>query len=104
MYSSTLRFRSLPARRRYKIFSWRSWLVSKTENCHQGVNAFIENNMLYRLELIQIRMMYGKPKRIKADSEIREAVLFLSDALVDFCSSAAYRMRDDHLTPINAEV
>ena len=50
-----------------------------------------------------MRFVYGKPKLIKEDPEIREAVLFLLDVLVDPGSSYAYRMRDDFVTPIDAE-
>ena len=56
-------------------------------------------NTIFFLEGILKRFVYGKPDVLKADAKIRDAVLFLLDALVEAGSSAAYRMRDDFVTP-----
>jgi len=39
---------------------------------------------------------------LKEQAALREAVLMLLDALIDLGSSAAFRMRDDFVTPISA--
>ena len=103
MCSCTLSLHSFSAPHRCKISSSRIWLPSKIAKGRQGTEVFIEDNALYRLELILMRFVYEELKLIKEDPEIREPVLFLSDVLVDSGSSAAYRMRDDFVTPIDAE-
>ena len=56
------------------------------------------NTMFYLESLIQ-RYVYGQPLRLRSDPTLREAVLLVLDQLVDSGSSAAYRMRDDFVTP-----
>ena len=47
------------------------------------------------------RHVYGRPLELKCDPAIRQAVLFLLDTLVENGSSAAFRIRDDFVTPVN---
>jgi hypothetical protein len=44
--------------------------------------------------------VYGNPHQLKSDPRMRAAVLHLLDELVESGSSAAYRTRDDFVTPI----
>ena len=57
-----------------------------------------ENTVFYLESLLQ-RYVYGQPMRLKTDPNLRAAVLTILDQLVDAGSSAAYRMRDDFVTP-----
>ncbi len=59
-------------------------------------------NTRYRLEVLLQRYVYSKPLLLKEKAVLREAVLRLLDALIDLGSSAAFRMRDDFVTPISA--
>jgi hypothetical protein len=61
-----------------------------------------DSNVVYYLETILKRHVYGKPDAIKQDNSLRNAVLYLLDQLVDAGSSAAYRMRDDFVTPLGS--
>ena len=47
-----------------------------------------------------MRCRYSKPLRLKTNAEVRSAGLRILDQLVDSGSSAAYRVRDDFVTPI----
>lgn len=58
-----------------------------------------EANTVFLLEVLLQRHVYGRPLELKSNVEIRQAVLFLLDILVENGSSAAYRMRDDFVTP-----
>jgi hypothetical protein len=60
------------------------------------------SNTRYRLEVLLQRYVYSKPLLLKEKAALREAVLILLDALIDLGSSAAFRMRDDFVTPISA--
>lgn len=60
------------------------------------------SNTRYRLEVLLQRYVYSKPLLLKDKAALREAVLMLLDALIDLGSSAAFRMRDDFVTPISA--
>lgn len=55
---------------------------------------------IFMLESLLQRHVYGRPLELKRDSAVRQAVLHLLDALVESGSSAAYRMRDDFVTPV----
>ena len=44
--------------------------------------------------------LYGKPIELKRNEERRSAVLSILDPLVECGSSAAYKMRDDFVTPL----
>ena len=54
------------------------------------------------LESLLLRYVYAKPFELKSRKDMRAAVLFLLDALVETGSSAAFRMRDDFVTPLSA--
>jgi hypothetical protein len=56
-------------------------------------------NTVFLLEVLLQRYVYGRPLELKRDPNVREAVLFLLDILVENGSSAAFRMRDDFVTP-----
>lgn len=54
---------------------------------------------VFYLESLLRRYVYGQPLRLKSNSMLQDAVLKILDQLVDAGSSAAYRMRDDFVTP-----
>ncbi|RPI54159.1 MAG: hypothetical protein EHM56_06520 [Chloroflexi bacterium] len=60
-----------------------------------------KSNTVFLLEVLLQRQVYGKPLELKRQSDLREAVLFLLDLLVENDSSAAFRMRDDFVTPVS---
>lgn len=60
-----------------------------------------EQNTVFLLESLLRRYVYAEPLRLKADPAVRNAVLALLDHLVEAGSSAAYRMRDDFVTPLS---
>jgi hypothetical protein len=57
------------------------------------------SNTVFMLEVLLQRYVYGRPLVLKRDPAMREAVLFILDLLVEGGSSAAFRMRDDFVTP-----
>ena len=59
-----------------------------------------DGNTVFYLESLLQRYVYGEPLRVKSDPKLRVAVLAILDSLVDSGSSAAYRMRDDYVTPV----
>lgn len=61
-------------------------------------------NTVFLLESLLRRYVYVEPQRLKSDPAIRTAVLALLDHLVEAGSSAAYRMRDDFVTPLSGAV
>lgn len=64
------------------------------------VQELVENaESMFLLEVLLQRHVYGRPAELKADRRKREAILFLLDSLVEGGSSAAFRMRDDFVTP-----
>ena len=54
---------------------------------------------VFLLEVLLQRHVYGRPLELKREPGVRQAVLFLLDILVENGSSAAFRMRDDFVTP-----
>lgn len=58
-------------------------------------------NTVFLLESLLRRSVYSEPHRLKSDPAVRKAVLALLDHLVEAGSSAAYRMRDDFVTPLS---
>ena len=60
-----------------------------------------DQNTVFLLESLFLRYVYAEPHRLKSDHAIRNAVLLLLDHLVEAGSSAAYRMRDDFVTPLH---
>ncbi|MFZ2541604.1 MAG: hypothetical protein WAW75_07490, partial [Gallionella sp.] len=57
-------------------------------------------NTVFLLEVLLQRHVYGRPLELKREHGIRQSVLFLLDILVENGSSAAFRMRDDFVTPV----
>ena len=57
-------------------------------------------NSVYLLEVLLQRYVYGRPLELKRQADLRAAVLFLLEVLIENGSSAAFRMRDDFVTPI----
>ncbi len=62
-----------------------------------------DSEVVFMLEVLLQRQVYGRPVELKRDGSIRGSVLFLLDTLVEVGSSAAFRMRDDFVTPISLE-
>ena len=58
-------------------------------------------NSVFRLEVLLRRYVYGRPLELKRNRALREAVLLLLDLLVENGSSAAFRMRDNFVTPVS---
>ncbi len=58
-----------------------------------------ESNTVFMLDVLLQRYVYGRPLELKSKAPIRDAVLFILDCLVEAGSSAAFRMRDDFVTP-----
>jgi hypothetical protein len=72
----------------------------------QGVNPrdLLKNSdTIFMLEVLLQRQVYGHPLKLKRGHAVRDAVLFLLDTLVENGSSAAFRMRDDFVTPLPTE-
>ncbi len=63
-----------------------------------------DRNTVFLLESLLRRHVYAEPHRLKSDPAVRTAVLALLDHLVEAGSSAAYRMRDDFVTPLSGSV
>lgn len=58
-------------------------------------------NTVFLLEALLQRYVYGKPSELKRRSDLKQCVFFLLDVLVECGSSAAFRMRDDFVTPVS---
>lgn len=58
-----------------------------------------ESSTLFMLEVLLQRHVYARPLELKREPALREAILYLLDVLVESGSSAAFRMRDDFVTP-----
>jgi len=89
-YLSTIGQRSLP-----QAFVWVHEVVARGDSA----KSFAHADSAYYLETLLGRYLYAQPHRLKSDGALRRAVLALLDALVEAGSSAAYRMRDDFVTP-----
>jgi len=61
-----------------------------------------KTNTIFMLEVLLQRYVYGKPFELKSELRLRDAILFLLDTLVENGSSAAFRMRDDLVTPASS--
>ncbi|MCA3236160.1 MAG: AAA family ATPase [Cupriavidus sp.] len=59
-----------------------------------------EANIVFMLEALLQRHVYARPLELKRDPALREAILYVLDVLVESGSSAAFRMRDDFVTPV----
>lgn len=62
-----------------------------------------KGNTVFKLESLLQRYVFGKPLELKRKKDLREAVLTLLDVLIENGSSAAFRMRDDFVTPSSLE-
>jgi hypothetical protein len=58
-------------------------------------------NTIFMLESILQRYIYAKPLELKKEQELRDSILVLLDFLVELGSSAAFKMRDDFVTPVS---
>jgi len=58
-----------------------------------------ESNTVFMIEALLQRHVYARPLELKRNPALREAILYVLDALVESGSSAAFRMRDDFVTP-----
>jgi len=61
-----------------------------------------KGDTVFLLEVLLQRYVYGRPLELKRRSDLRDAVLYLLDLLVENGSSSAFRMRDDFVTPVSA--
>lgn len=61
-----------------------------------------KTNTVFMLEVLLQRHVYGWPLELKGDPAVRDAVLVLLDLLIENGSSAAFRMRDDFVTPASS--
>jgi hypothetical protein len=74
--------------------------IAKKVRSGNAVAMLKQANTVFMLEVILQRSVYAKPLELKTDPVLRDSVLYLLDTLVDNGSSAAFRMRDDFVTPI----
>lgn len=75
-------------------------LVADSLAADEPLAMLSDQNTVFLLESLLRRYVYSEPERLKSDPAIRRAVLALLDHLVEAGSSAAYRMRDDFVTPL----
>ena len=61
-----------------------------------------DGNTMFCLESLLRRYVYGQPLLLRTEPNLRQAVLAILDHLVDAGSAAAYRMRDDFVTPLSS--
>ena len=61
-----------------------------------------DGNTMFWLESLLGRYVYGQPLLLRTEPNLRKAVLAILDHLVDAGSAAAYRMRDDFVTPLSS--
>lgn len=59
----------------------------------------LRKSTVFMLEVLLQRHVYTRPLELKRDPALREAILYVLDVLVESGSSAAFRMRDDFVTP-----
>lgn len=74
--------------------------VSFAKKLRENPSALVDSSAIYWLEQVLQRHVYGTPHKLKAKTEIREAVISILDELVEKGSSAAFKMRDDFVTPM----
>lgn len=76
-------------------------VVSRKLKQGNSMNLLSGKSTIFYLESILRRYVYSRPALLKSKPVIRDSVLHLLDVLVESGSSAAYRMRDDFITPIS---
>jgi hypothetical protein len=67
-------------------------------------DVLTDSTTVYYLESLLRRYIYSEPLQLKVKPRVREAVLYILDELVEAGSSAAYKMRDDFVTPMSLSV
>jgi hypothetical protein len=75
-------------------------VVANRLNAGKASQMLSQDTTVFYLESLLRRFIYSEPLRLKTNVKVRSAVLTILDQLVDSGSSAAYRMRDDFVTPI----
>jgi len=65
-----------------------------------AASEHLSDRAIQRLEPILSSLVYGGSIPVRRDERLRSSVLKVLDAMIDGGSSAAYRMRDDFLTPL----
>jgi len=75
--------------------------IAKRLKAGDSREMLTKSNTVFMLEVLLQRHVYAKPLELKSNHELRDAVLFLLDLLVENGSSACFRMRDDFVTPIS---
>ena len=61
---------------------------------------FLDDTTMSSLESVLGSLIYGGASDVRRTPELRRATLSLLDSLIDAGSSAAFKMRDDFLTPL----
>jgi hypothetical protein len=75
--------------------------IAKRLRCGDSQQMLRQTNTVFLLEVLLQRHVYRRPLELKRDRGVRDAVLLLLDLLVANGSSAAFRMRDDFVTPVS---
>ena len=75
-------------------------IVARRLSAGTPIDILANSNVHFFLESLLRRYVYGEPLRLKSNRSVRESVLQILDQLVEAGSSAAYRMRDDFVTPV----
>lgn len=79
-------------------------LLADSLTAGDATGMLSHQNSVFLLESLLRRHVYAEPYRLKSDRAVRAAVIYLLDQLVEAGSSAAYRMRDDFVTPLSGLV
>ena len=77
--------------------------IAKRIRLGNSQHVLRNGNSVFLLETLLQRFVYGRPLELKRRSDLREAILFLLETLVENGSSSAFRMRDDFVTPISSD-
>lgn len=70
----------------------------------EAIAMLADQNTVFLLESLLRRHVYSEPYKLKSEPAVRAGVLSLLDHLVEAGSSAAYRMRDDFVTPLGGQI
>ena len=76
-------------------------IISKKLQQSNPRTMLSDKNTVFYIESVLRRYVYSRPALLKSKPVIRDSILHLLDVLVECGSSAAYRMRDDFVTPIS---